>query len=644
MKLKAKYNLKSIEDIAIQYLKNTEPQQIPIIKTNKTFVDPKFTLKKNTNSLKELPKINNNDKSPHKINQHIINFFKLPQKYLSEEEDFPLTEDDSLSKLNSQKSLNNGVSTVKLREVKPLTVEKNSKFPLNYKNIYECINEVYNPLLQNLETVSSLKSSTEDILSKIDYCVSNNSIFELFNFELNDNTNNLYEFFEEIKIYENIEFSLILFILHIIMEVKIDYLDNICEDDILIIYQNCYLTLQKLYETIILFLLNNEYVDNKINNHNISFGGEINNKNIGNLSDEQLCSNFVSDYYKFMSRPLNTEQVINKINENAFVIIKLLTDSINVLISNLTVFKHETGNLKNPDEEELLFLTGYINEFLNNANASKEKITLSKEFEDQYIIFKTMFLFCTNNKENSYKFYTQNNNKNNNNENNEDLTSSTTILKKFPDIFTSYKEINSCFLLYYNNLKLLLEKNKVKPPFLPPLDTEKYKYTLVVDLDETLVHYIEEENKAYVQVRPYADYFLSEMGKLFEIVIFTAAAEDYADLVLDELDKNKDISYKLYRKHTEQLDGAFIKDLSKLGRDLKKVCIIDNNKDNFRLHPENGLHICSFIGDQNDDELYSLCCDLQKIANAKTDDIRPIIKEIRENMKRRYDEKDVILE
>ena len=56
--------------------------------------------------------------------------------------------------------------------------------------------------------------------------------------------------------------------------------------------------------------------------------------------------------------------------------------------------------------------------------------------------------------------------------------------------------------------------------------------------------YVEEENRAYVQVRPYADYFLTEMGKYFEIVIFTAAAEDYADIVLNELDKNKSIDYK----------------------------------------------------------------------------------------------------
>ena len=218
------------------------------------------------------------------------------------------------------------------------------------------------------------------------------------------------------------------------------------------------------------------------------------------------------------------------------------------------------------------------------------------------------------------------------------------ILSKLTTVFSSCKEISNNFLLYYTNFKILLEKNKVKPPFLGQPSNPNKIFTLVVDLDETLVHYVEEENRAYVQVRPYADYFLTEMGKYFEIVIFTAAAEDYADIVLNELDKNKAIDYKLYRKHTEQINGVFIKDLRKLGRDINKVVIIDNNKDNFSLQPENGLHICSFLGDQNDNELYLLSEDLMKIVKGNKKDLRPAVKEIDAIMKERYKTKNVILE
>ena len=256
-----------------------------------------------------------------------------------------------------------------------------------------------------------------------------------------------------------------------------------------------------------------------------------------------------------------------------------------------------------------------------------------------------------------YLFFTQNKLNNNKNITNKEkdkqevekydflsMSESSTILSKLTTVFSSCKEMFNNLLLYYTNFKILLEKNKVKPPFLGPVSDPKKNFTLVVDLDETLVHYVEEENRAYVQVRPYADYFLSEMEKYFEIVIFTAAAEDYADIVLNELDKNNSIDYKLYRKHTEQINGVFIKNLSKLGRDINKVVIIDNNKDNFSLQPENGLHISSFMGDQNDDELLLLTTDLMKIIKGNQKDVRPAVKEIDKIMKKRYKMKNIPLE
>lgn len=66
-------------------------------------------------------------------------------------------------------------------------------------------------------------------------------------------------------------------------------------------------------------------------------------------------------------------------------------------------------------------------------------------------------------------------------------------------------------------------------PFLPV--TTK-KFTLVLDLDETLIHYIE-INEGYFLIRPGAREFLEKMALYFEIVVFTAAMQDYADWVLD---------------------------------------------------------------------------------------------------------------
>jgi len=641
--MRKRFKIRTIEDIALQFIKYDSSEKAKeVIHTNETLIDNKLIIKKYVNSknsdsclsqsFERLVPIQNKKKDDTKIKGRLIEFYKIPQKILGDEDDCSFDGDSSVDKkINSTSSkilkqstfksflLNNNI---KLREINPLKYDKKSFFNLNYQNIYECLTELYSPLLQNLESIASLKSTTNIIISRIEFFCSHPSVFEM-----NLNNNYMSEIMEELKIFEIVELSMILFLLHIILEARIEYMDNFNEDDILIIYQDSYLALQKLYEIVILIML----LDDKNNELNFS-----NNPYIG------LCDKYIQEFYKYELKPNNEQVIIEQINDNIFSSLKILFNCCNILYGNLILFKKDSGNLEFPEDDEAPFLEGYNNNISSSTNNKQrnDKIFLSKEFNDQYSFYKTMYLYFTNNNSNAQ-------NKGFPKENNFDFLSpkvSNEILKRLNTVFSSYKELSNCFLLYYTNFKILIEKNKVKPPFLPPLDTKKYTYTLVVDLDETLVHYIEEENRAYVQVRPYTDYFLTEMTKYFEIVIFTAAAEDYADIVLNELDKNKIIKFKLYRKHTEQINGIFIKDLSKLGRDISKVIIIDNNKDNFSLQPENGLHICSFLGDQNDDELYALSEDLMKIVNSNKDDIRPIIKEIDGIMKERYAKKNIILE
>jgi len=95
------------------------------------------------------------------------------------------------------------------------------------------------------------------------------------------------------------------------------------------------------------------------------------------------------------------------------------------------------------------------------------------------------------------------------------------------------------------------------------------------------------------------------MSSKFELVVFTAGMEDYADWVLDQIDENKLISFWLYRQHAKKdSNGHFIKDLSKLGRDISKVIIIDNVAENFKNTPDNGILIKSWFGDTDDNALY----------------------------------------
>lgn len=107
-------------------------------------------------------------------------------------------------------------------------------------------------------------------------------------------------------------------------------------------------------------------------------------------------------------------------------------------------------------------------------------------------------------------------------------------------------------------------------------------------------------------VRPGAEDFLEEMGKHYEVVIFTAALQDYADWVLDELDASKVIKHRLYRQHALPYGSNYIKDLTRIGRPLSRMIIVDNLAENFQLQPENGIMIKSWIGDPHDTALYEL--------------------------------------
>jgi len=65
-------------------------------------------------------------------------------------------------------------------------------------------------------------------------------------------------------------------------------------------------------------------------------------------------------------------------------------------------------------------------------------------------------------------------------------------------------------------------------PYLTPI--VEREYCLVLDLDETLVHYFEVGSEGTFLVRPGCDQFLTEMAELYEVVIFTAAMQDVSKL------------------------------------------------------------------------------------------------------------------
>lgn len=167
--------------------------------------------------------------------------------------------------------------------------------------------------------------------------------------------------------------------------------------------------------------------------------------------------------------------------------------------------------------------------------------------------------------------------------------------------------------------------------------------TVVFDLDETLVHCVEDVSRAQiavpitfptgerliagVNIRPYARECLAAVSSFCEVVVFTASQRCYADQVLDYLDPSRTaISLRLYRDSCVTTDGVYIKDLRILGnRRMQDIVIVDNAAYSFGYQLDNGVPIIAWYEDPQDRELYNLVDYLRSVTLAE--DIRPVNKE-----------------
>ena len=180
---------------------------------------------------------------------------------------------------------------------------------------------------------------------------------------------------------------------------------------------------------------------------------------------------------------------------------------------------------------------------------------------------------------------------------------------------------------------VLVNSLNLNPPFLPPIES-KYKYSLVLDMDETLIHFFFTHINGIFFVRPYCLDFLHELNDLYEIITFTAGTKDYADTILNQLDINGDIiKYRLYRQHTSILGCNVFKDLSKIGRDLSKTIIIDNLRENYQMQPNNGIFIKTWISDVNDVQFRDLKRILKDIVELNVSDVRFVISKMNEEIR-----------
>lgn len=170
----------------------------------------------------------------------------------------------------------------------------------------------------------------------------------------------------------------------------------------------------------------------------------------------------------------------------------------------------------------------------------------------------------------------------------------------------------------------------------PKRGEDLMKKTLVLDLDETLVHSsfkpvpnpdyiipVDIDGKlvdVYVLKRPWLDHFMACAAETYEIVVFTASLAKYADPLLDLLDHSNVVRWRLFREACCPYEGNYVKDLSFLGRDLAHTIIVDNSPHSYVFQPQNALPIGTFIDDMDDRELLDMLPILMHLE--KVDDVR----------------------
>ncbi|EFO61346.1 Nuclear LIM interactor-interacting factor 1 [Giardia lamblia P15] len=161
----------------------------------------------------------------------------------------------------------------------------------------------------------------------------------------------------------------------------------------------------------------------------------------------------------------------------------------------------------------------------------------------------------------------------------------------------------------------------------PPNAHKKGRPTLVLDLDATLFYtsaellntpldYFdigEESAYRYLYLRPYALDFLAWASTVFEVIVWTAALESYAEprIRITEIDRYADVV--LYRSACDMINGSLVKNLAKLGRPLSDMIIVDDNPVSYALNVELAYPIPPFNGEEDDLELLRLVPILRKV-------------------------------
>lgn len=188
-------------------------------------------------------------------------------------------------------------------------------------------------------------------------------------------------------------------------------------------------------------------------------------------------------------------------------------------------------------------------------------------------------------------------------------------------IIRTYRELKYYFKLLQKPHMEKLLPDPLDPPYNQP------KYTLVVELTDVLVHAEWTYSVGWrYKKRPLLDHFLEDLKDSYEIVLYTTEQGRTVFSLIDVIDPNNRIAFKLVRGTTSFAGFSNVKELNKLNRDLKKVICIDWNAKRLKRNPDNLLKVKRWTGNDDDTSLLDLAAFLKTITSSQIEDVREVLK------------------
>lgn len=187
---------------------------------------------------------------------------------------------------------------------------------------------------------------------------------------------------------------------------------------------------------------------------------------------------------------------------------------------------------------------------------------------------------------------------------------------------------------FIDNIIFLYKLNKAIPPFLDY--KPKKKYTVVLDLEDTLLNIkLTDTGKLILNLRPGLISFLTGIKPYYEIISFSKFSKSYSHTIINYIQQGRKLfDVNLYREHCALIGKKFIKDISRIGRDMKRIIMIDDLPANLEKFKSNGILILPYEGEEqsNDRVLYELKKLLILFYKLGYDDIRFALKQYQDDI------------